>query len=331
MRNFVNIRFENGLFNINYNKEKNVIMNYKLFLENVKKEVAGRSGKDAHVVLNHIIKNNGRELDGIAIMEKSSHIAPTIYLNGYYEQYMSGRSIESVADEVVSLHIKNRDGIRLCSEYFESYGKLRKVIVYKLINYEKNKKLLSDVPHKRILDLAVVFYCLIDQSGGVSATALIHREHIKKWGITEETLYNDALKNTPVLLKSSITPMSSLLHEIARECGDDRASRVVDEMECEGDTCGESLYVLTNSSRVNGAACILYDNLLGSFAEVIHADLYILPSSVHEVILLPKLNSFDKSDLLNMVREVNEQGVAEDEVLSDNVYEYNRKDGVITL
>ena len=165
----------------------------------------------------------------------------------------------------------------------------------------------------------------------MSATALIHNEHLKKWGITEDTLYDDALKNTPVLLKSSITPMSSLLHEIAKECKDERAVKVVDEIESDEGIGEEALYVLTNSSRVNGAACMLYDNLLGSFAEVIHADLYILPSSIHEVILLPKINTFNKSDLLNMVREVNEQGVAEDEVLSDNVYEYNRKDGVITL
>ena len=306
-------------------------MNYKSFLDSVKKEVELQSDKNVNVMLNHIIKNNGRELDGIAVMEKDSHIAPTIYLNGYFEQYKKGRSIKSVAGEVLRLHRQNRDSVRLSSEYFDNYESLRNVIVYKLINYEKNKKLLSDVPHKRILDLAVVFYCLIDQKKGVSATALIHNEHLKKWGITEDTLYDDALKNTPVLLKSSITPMSSLLHEIAKECKDERAAKVVDEIESDEGIGEEALYVLTNSSRVNGAACMLYDNLLGSFAEVIHADLYILPSSIHEVILLPKINTFNKSDLLNMVREVNEQGVAEDEVLSDNVYEYNRKDGVITL
>lgn len=91
------------------------------------------------------------------------------------------------------------------------------------------------------------------------------------------------------------------------------------------------LYVLTNSSRVNGAACILYDNLLKKFANDVHSDLYILPSSVHEVIIVPKKNAFDKSELADMVREVNEQGVSQDEILSDNVYEYNRKNGLITM
>ena len=110
----------------------------------------------------------------------------------------------------------------------------------------------------------------------------------------------------------------------------DNAPHHADEKVCEY-TGEDILYVLTNSSRVNGAACILYDNLLKKFANDVHSDLYILPSSVHEVIIVPKKNAFDKSELADMVREVNEQGVSQDEILSDNVYEYNRKNGLITM
>ena len=91
------------------------------------------------------------------------------------------------------------------------------------------------------------------------------------------------------------------------------------------------MYVLTNESSLNGASCILYEDVLYDFAHEIDNDLYILPSSIHEVILLPKLSIYEKKELVNMVREVNTEGVDADEVLSDNVYEYNRKDRIITM
>ena len=300
-------------------------MEYREFLENVRKEVESRYDSNVSVTLNHVMKNNGTELDGITIMEKDKNIAPTIYINSFYDRYREGVSLKAVVSEIIRIYNQNKNSININSYYFENYENVRKTIVYKLVNYQKNKKLLEDVPYKRVLDLAVVFYCLIEQRKGVSATALIHNEHLRIWNVTEDEIYNDALKNTPVLLAGSIVPMSKILSEIAGTAPVDN-----DEKVCEY-TGEDILYVLTNSSRVNGAACILYDNLLKKFANDVHSDLYILPSSVHEVIIVPKKNAFDKSELADMVREVNEQGVSQDEILSDNVYEYNRKNGLITM
>lgn len=300
-------------------------MEYREFLENVRKEVESRYDSNVSVTLNHVMKNNGTELDGITIMEKDKNIAPTIYINSFYDKYREGVSLKAVVSEIIRIYNQNKNSININADYFENYENVRKTIVYKLVNYQKNKKLLEDVPYKRVLDLAVVFYCLIEQRKGVSATALIHNEHLRIWNVTEDEIYNDALKNTPVLLAGSIVPMSKILSEIAGTAPVDN-----DEKVCEY-TGEDILYVLTNSSRVNGAACILYDNLLKKFANDVHSDLYILPSSVHEVIIVPKKNAFDKSELADMVREVNEQGVSQDEILSDNVYEYNRKNGLITM
>lgn len=300
-------------------------MEYREFLENVRKEVESRYDSNVSVTLNHVMKNNGTELDGITIMEKDKNIAPTIYSNSFYDRYREGVSLKAVVSEIIRIYNQNKNSININADYFENYENVRKTIVYKLVNYQKNKKLLEDVPYKRVLDLAVVFYCLIEQRKGVSATALIHNEHLRIWNVTEDEIYNDALKNTPVLLAGSIVPMSKILSEIAGTAPVDN-----DEKVCEY-TGEDILYVLTNSSRVNGAACILYDNLLKKFANDVHSDLYILPSSVHEVIIVPKKNAFDKSELADMVREVNEQGVSQDEILSDNVYEYNRKNGLITM
>ena len=231
-------------------------MEYREFLENVRKEVESRYDSNVSVTLNHVMKNNGTELDGITIMEKDKNIAPTIYINSFYDRYREGVSLKAVVSEIIRIYNQNKNSININADYFENYENVRKTIVYKLVNYQKNKKLLEDVPYKRVLDLAVVFYCLIEQRKGVSATALIHNEHLRIWNVTEDEIYNDALKNTPVLLAGSIVPMSKILSEIAGTAPADN-----DEKVCKY-TGEDILYVLTNSSRVNGAACILYDNLL---------------------------------------------------------------------
>ena len=183
--------------------------------------------------------------------------------------------------------------------------------------------MLAQVPHKRILDLAVVFYCLLDNGDGKSATALIYNNNLKNWNVTIDDVYKAALKNTPDLLHCRISSMSSLFDK----CGVNVDGKEVDLK----DYVPSDMYVLTNETKINGAACILYDNVLYDFAQKLGKDLYILPSSIHEVILLPKLPIFEKNELVNMVREVNTEGVAADEILSDNVYEYNRNERLITM
>lgn len=314
-------------------------MNYNEFLAHIRecaKKIAGEGGK---VLIQHIIKNNGFELDGLVIIEAERNISPTIYLNEYYQQYQSGRDMDGIMEEIGCVYEENKNRICFDPIHFNDYEHIRHSIVYKVINYEKNRKLLGDVPHKRILDLAVVFYCLIEQDSGINATALIHNAQMEAWQVSEDEIYQDAVRNTPELLESCIKPMKALLHEIAGGAAlagspeeEAQTNKLAQENSQDMEMHPENgMYVLTNQARVNGAACILYENVLKKFAACMGCDLYILPSSVHEVILLPKLDQYDKVALADMVREVNAEGVAEDEILSENVYEYNRSDGMISL
>lgn len=305
-------------------------MNYEEFKECVKERIMEYVTEGGEVCINHVLKNNGKELDGLVIVEKGSNIAPTIYLESYYRQYEDGKSIQEIARDIISVHEQHRTGLNINPEMFNDYTNISSSIVYKVINYDKNRKLLETVPHRKILDLAVVYYCLIEQRDGVNATALIHNEHIRMWNITAETLHEDAVRNTPRLLEGMIRPMGDILRDMIKLS--DMESEEKDETErlCDAAAPGE-MYVLTNSSKINGAACIFYDKLLEEFAKRMNCDLYILPSSIHEVIILPKHEEYDKSMLINMVREVNSEGVSADEILSDNVYEYNRCDRMICL
>ena len=298
-------------------------MEYKEFVEYIKMNAGYIAGEGGNITINHVIKNNGCEMDGLVIMEKGKDIAPTIYLDSFYELYTNGENIKNIIRQIEVIYEQNKNNVTFDVNILKHFDTIKDKIVYKVVNYRSNEKLLEQVPHKRILDLAVVFYCLLDNEYGRSATALIYNNNLKNWNVTIDDVYKAALKNTPDLLHSKISSMAALFEK----CGVNVDGEEVDLK----DYVPSDMYVLTNESKLNGAACILYENVLYDFAQKLGADLYILPSSVHEVILLPKLSMFEKDELVNMVKEVNTEGVAADEVLSDHVYEYNRTQRLITM
>ena len=298
-------------------------MEYKEFVEYIKMNAGYIAGEGGNITINHVIKNNGCEMDGLVIMEKGKDIAPTIYLDSFYELYTNGENIKNIIRQIEVIYEQNKNNVTFDVNILKHFDTIKDKIVYKVVNYRSNEKLLEQVPHTRILDLAVVFYCLLDNEYGRSATALIYNNNLKNWNVTIDDVYKAALKNTPDLLHSKISSMAALFEK----CGVNVDGEEVDLK----DYVPSDMYVLTNESKLNGAACILYENVLYDFAQKLGADLYILPSSVHEVILLPKLSMFEKDELVNMVKEVNTEGVAADEVLSDHVYEYNRTERLITM
>lgn len=298
-------------------------MEYKEFVEYIKMNAGYIAGEGGNITINHVIKNNGCEMDGLVIMEKGKDIAPTIYLDSFYELYTNGENIKNIIRQIEVIYEQNKNNVTFDVNILKHFDTIKDKIVYKVVNYRSNEKLLEQVPHKRILDLAVVFYCLLDNEYGRSATALIYNNNLKNWNVTIDDVYKAALKNTLDLLHSKISSMAALFEK----CGVNVDGEEVDLK----DYVPSDMYVLTNESKLNGAACILYENVLYDFAQKLGADLYILPSSVHEVILLPKLSMFEKDELVNMVKEVNTEGVAADEVLSDHVYEYNRTERLITM
>jgi len=310
-------------------------MNYEEFLHYVQRSTENVAGEGGKVTISHVMKNNGKELDGLVNMEAGSHISPTIYLNSFYDQYLSGRSLDDIVEEVTGLYYENRNRIVLHPDYFSEFAHVSDRIVYKIVNFEKNARLLEEVPYKKILDLAVIFYCLLDQKEDGNATALIYNKHLAAWDVTIEEIYQKALVNTPVLLKSRIQPMSDVIREImhgqAVACGKEEEFEAHFPAAEERQMEDEEMFVLSNEEKINGAACILYEDVLKEFSGKMGTDLYILPSSIHEVILLPVREQMAKEELSSMVNEVNREEVSYEEVLYDHVYIYNQKSGVLSM
>ena len=296
-------------------------MEFTNFTTLVRNEVEKRAGDNYCVKLNDVVKNNGIVLRGITLMQDDSNISPTIYLNSYYDAYENGETtLGTVIDEVMDTYERNKVNRSIDMRFFLNYETVKTQITYKLINTEKNRELLEDIPHIPFHDLSIVFQCLISGDRFGNATILIHNVHLQLWKVNARELYERAMENTPVLQGYDLTDMNTVLEEM-------RALEGVDDVMYEEDMQQEvPMYVLSNKSRVHGAACILYPDILKDFAAVVQKDLYVLPSSIHEVILLPSDGTEDSEQLKEMVREINEAQVEDEEVLSDSVYFYRRRD-----
>ena len=295
-------------------------MEFTNFTTLVQREVEKRAGENYRVKLNDVMKNNGVVLRGITLMQDDSNISPTIYLNPYYDAYENGdTTLGTVIDEVIDTYERNKINRSIDMKFFLNYETVRSRIIFKLINTEKNRELLRDVPYIPFHDLSIVFQCLVSEERFGNASILIHNVHLQLWKVNARELYECALENTPLLQGYELADMNTVLEEM-------KALGGIDDEEIEDMQQEVPMYVLSNKSRINGASCILYKDILKDFAMVVDKDLYVLPSSIHEVILLPSDGTQESEQLKEMVREINQSQLEKEEVLSDSVYYYRRSD-----
>lgn len=264
-------------------------------------------------------KNNGVEMDGLWIQENGNHISPIIYLNPFYCCYLEGRSVEQIADDICAAYMEKEMADGFDASQFIDFSRAKLNIVFRLVNYERNRLLLKEIPHRKFLDLAVVFCFLVcNAKGKGQASILIRNEHLEHWGVCEEEITRLAYQNTPQLLGYDFIGMGQILGE---RCLDEAGNKI---SHSEAGVVPE-MTILTNYSRLNGAACLIYPDILREFAQKTDSNLVILPSSIHEVILIPVKEDTipDREAFCRMICEVNETQVADTEVLSDHPYFYD--------
>ncbi len=293
-------------------------MNYEEFRSKLLCELKGYFPEDVTFQEQKVFKNNGVVLDAVTIHEKGSFVSPNIYINGLYDQFISAEdvSIKSLAGKIYDTYMDSSRYSDISIDDFLDFEKARSNIVFKLINYEKNKDRLKDMPYVRYLDLAVVFYYLFKDEGNEMASVLINNTHMERWKTSLDEINELAMKNTPGLLQAEIRDMFDLMRS---------RMNLADFDEWKSDIDYVPMYIISNKKGVNGAACLMYPGLLTDLSERLGSDLYIIPSSVHELIMVPTKSTDDRERFDEMIRYVNKTQLAETEVLSDHVYFYTRK------
>ena len=301
----------------------NTSMNLSLFTEEIILKLQKRMGEAYHVSSTKVKKNNGVELTGVIIKEKDSNLSPTIYMNDFIGFYQEGMALNQIADRICEVFRSNDIGNQVDMSEFINYETAKRKIAFKLIDFEKNRELLTDVPYKIFMNLAMVFYYVVTESPFFgSASVLIRNSHIRAWKITTEYLYQNAMISTPLLLPAKLMNIEEMVDKLAGEVDGREKSPAQEELSVRPGQI--PMYVLTNKKNVHGAACLFYPGLLPKLAEKLKSNLTILPSSVHEVILLTDRDRTPKEELYQMVCEINRTQVDEMEVLSDAVYFYDK-------
>lgn len=291
-------------------------LSFEGFCACVRIDMGHRLG-NAEVAVREVMKVNDVKKAGLVIREEGKgDVLPTIYLEEFYEEYLHGRSLGQIEEEIITAY---RMGCPVCPpdvSPFRDWVKER--IVFRLASMELNREYLKDIPHFPCLDLAVTFHCLLESEELGNASIAIHDSHLEMWGISREELYATAMENTPKLLPPVIQSLSEVIKEITG------IQEGAGEMH-------PPMYVLSNQKKIFGSACILYKGVLGEFADRLGTDLHILPSSCHEVLLIPAAGKMDTRELDEMVRAVNMTQLSPEEILSDHVYRFDRETGKVTM
>lgn len=278
-------------------------------------------GKQVKVRLQPILKNNGIRLLGLCFEEHENiGTCPVIYVERIYEEFIAGKkNMDEAAEEILRLYEDSKGNCTFRVVTFTNYEVAKENIVYKLINYEMNKELLLDVPYKRFLDFAIVCMYLVDEQAmnlnGGYATILIRNMHLDIWNISDKELFERAEVNTPRIFPYSIRSFEDILADMGIICREEM------EEEC------IQMYMITNRMKFYGAAAILYEGVLQKVAEQQNSNLFVLPSSTHEILVIPDFNGEKNVEQFSqMVKEVNRDAVCREDILGERAYYYSREE-----
>lgn len=299
-------------------------MQFSQFVEEVVnkiKEYLPESFASASVELSTVTKNNDLKLTGLTIRSVDSNICPTIYLEQFYDRYQDGQDIAEVLESIADVRVSHEVKDIFDTERILSFDKVKNVIVPKLVNRKWNEQLLQERPHTDIGDLAVTYHISLQQDFDGSASVPVTYQIMEAWDTDVNTLHESALKN----MKSEECTFQSMLEVLSSMFGEEQAEMLTERVEDD-----EVMFVLSNKARLNGAVAVLDTSIMKEITDRL-GDFYMLPSSVHEWIVVKATDGMDASALAQMIKDVNQSQVHQDERLSDHPYKYKVGDGLIPV
>lgn len=292
-------------------------MEYTEFKEALKNLVQEKSDSDMKVEIVQIIKNNQTKSENLTYIDPNYNLFPSIRLQELYQKYQE-LGMDWCVDQTVSIlkNVKRIHEDQLMGSWESAKGR----IVVELVKESWNRELLEKLPYRAFLDLAVIYRLKMWECKSGDAVQTVTNKMMEHWKITEEELYEAALAN---LQKEEFEIIGGY------QAVQDMIEELIDVKE--ESEFHEWMYIFTNRSRIKGAAAMLRTDLLDRFAKAQESDLIILPSSVHELMLLPAREDENAAEFRRIVRHINEEIVEEEERLSDEVYYFRRSTGAVEL
>lgn len=302
-------------------EKKNMITSYDQFLVLLTECLQKKYGKGCYFQPYEKLGINGVVKRCLSIKSRGADVSPCVWLDEFYSAYVNNEmNLSDIAEEIFQSYKQNGMDCSIDASQFMDWNKIRQRIRCRLINTEKNKILLSDVPHRDILDMSVVYYYWVTITGSVEGTINICNQHMKFWDTDENTLYSEAWQN---MRKAGEADVSNIIDHINSTLDMTQTNDI--------NRLNGQMYVLSNSNRLYGAIYMTDLEKLAEIAEKMDTDLWILPSSIHEVILIPCNYTDDAKKLADMVSEINKTELSAEEILSCHVYYFSRKTARISI
>lgn len=286
------------------------MLNYDVFKESIIEKILEFMPSEYadYEVRTGSVKKVNQTLDCLNIIPRGNNnwvATPNIYIDPMYEEYKEHHDLEKVLEKMayaIDYAFKNLRPQPIP----ENISELRHTLIMMLVNTENNYDLLKNVPHRAFLDLAVIYKCMVPASNGELGTVLVDYEFMKNLNLTEVELYENAIINTKKLLPITIKKLDEVIGEMLEEDIEEKSN----------------LYIISNDMGINGAINMIYEEDIYKLANNLNSDLFILPSSIHEVIAIPS-ESENVEWLQELVRTINTEQVSIEERLSDSVYQYH--------
>jgi hypothetical protein len=252
---------------------------YDYFVGQILTGVTQRMGKEysAHIV--KVLKNNSLELDSLVLLKEGKNFSPNIYLQTYYEAYKQGVKMNELVQRLCNIY-QNCTVPVVEDNFTYTYEQMKPHIVYRLVSYDRNRRLLERIPHIRYLDLAITYHCLVREDEEGIGTIRITNEHMKQWNCRLKELHELAAENTKRLFPESLRSMEEVIQSMLFDELSGLEENLTEEMRqiiLETSQPKHKMYILTNQKGINGAACLLYSNVLHDFSERFHSDFYLFP------------------------------------------------------
>lgn len=290
-------------------------MSFEELVRQMRLDLMMKWGEDYEFQAACVQKINGVEQPVLRIRRKGNSVGIQIGIGDVCDRIRKGGNRREAEKELIGRveeglkQIRSGETVLQTGQRILDYREARERLVYRLIQTRRNERLLQQIPHVPYLDLSIVFELYWKQEGQY-CSCLVYNSHLEQWGVTPEEVERQARENTPIRLPAVFDSLEQMLLPMMGGLRQEPSG----------------LSVLSNREGFHGAAAILYPGELKRAADQLQNDLVVLPSSIHEVLLLPDALGQDYGMLTRLVQEINRNEVEQEEWLSDHPYRYLRKE-----
>lgn len=298
-------------------------MDFKKFADSMEHDLAEylkETHPDVTIRQSLVEKLQDESYTALTVMEHGE-MGVNINLDDLYERMNSGGSYDSVlfaAADIAESHLEDMPLWDVTT--VTDYERAKHMLCVEVIRTERNAEMLANIPHKEMENLSMVYRIQLGSDGNGAATVLVTNSLLERMGVTQEQLHEDALKNSPEVRPPVMKHMAEVMAELMGMPAEELPTDMAPPM-----------YVITNSDRLHGAAAVFYPDMMEQASRELGGSFFLLPSSIHEVILLPDDGQMKTSELKQMVSDINATQVLPKEQLTDSVYHYDAESRTFEL